>query len=59
MTPSDRQRAILILLAEGWTTEKIARALHYSPRLVKLDIHRLGFDTRCQAVATAIRSGWI
>jgi DNA-binding CsgD family transcriptional regulator len=49
----------LIRLADGETTREIAAALGCSVRLVKLEICRLGFRTRPQAVATAIRSGWI
>jgi DNA-binding NarL/FixJ family response regulator len=56
---SERQRQILTYLADGWTLTEIARELRYSVRTLKSDLHRLGFRTRSQAVATAIRAGWI
>jgi DNA-binding NarL/FixJ family response regulator len=59
VAPTDRQRLILLYLAEGWDTARIAATLYICPRTVKNDLHRLGFETRAEAVARAIRAGWI
>ena len=61
LTP--REREILVLLAEGLTQERIARALVISPRTVATHIDRvlgkLGVHSRAEAVAVAYRSGLV
>jgi two-component system, NarL family, response regulator DegU len=54
-----RQEAILRLLADGCTTAEMASLLYVSPRTVKYALQKLGFRTRPQAVAEAMRHGWI
>jgi DNA-binding NarL/FixJ family response regulator len=60
---TEREAAILRLLAEGYTTAEIGQRLYYSERTVKNVIHevtaRLGARNRTQAVAHAIRHGLI
>lgn len=60
---SDRDRAVLRLLAEGCDTGEIARTLAYSEPTIKNAIQRL-FDqlnakNRPHAVALALRTGII
>jgi DNA-binding CsgD family transcriptional regulator len=54
---TDRQRAILAMLAEGATTTRMASALHCSTSTVEKDVHAvvaaLGADDRASAVAAA------
>jgi DNA-binding NarL/FixJ family response regulator len=58
---SDRQVAILRLMAQGDGVDTIAAELRFSVSTIKKEIHRvtrqLGARNRTQAVAIAIRSG--
>jgi DNA-binding NarL/FixJ family response regulator len=60
---SDRETAVLRLVAEGLETGEIARRLSYSERTIKNVIHdvtsRLGLKNRSHAVAFAMREGLI
>jgi DNA-binding NarL/FixJ family response regulator len=60
---SDRETAVLRLVAEGLETGEIARRLSYSERTIKNVIHdvtsRLGLRNRSHAVAFAMREGLI
>jgi DNA-binding NarL/FixJ family response regulator len=60
---SDRELAVLRMLADGEDTRGIAQGLCYSERTVKNVVHdvltKLNCRTRAQAVATATRSGII
>ena len=61
--PSSRQLDILRHLADGCTTDQVARRISYCPRTVKGDLidlfTRYGLRNRPHAVAVAIRNGWI
>jgi len=54
---------VLALLAEGYPTREIAQRLSYSERTIKNVVQeittRLQLRNRTQAVAYAIRRGWI
>ena len=58
---NDRERSVLVLLAEGLDTTEIAQRLAYSERTIKNIIHdvitRLNLRNRSHAVAYAIKSG--
>ena len=58
-----RDRRVLELIADGWSTREIAEALSYSERTIKKLIHalehRLEARNRAHAVARAIRQGLI
>jgi DNA-binding NarL/FixJ family response regulator len=60
---SDREAAVLRLVADGLETSEIARRLSYSERTIKNVIHdvtsRLGLKNRSHAVAFAVREGLI
>jgi DNA-binding NarL/FixJ family response regulator len=60
---SEREAAVLRLVAEGLETGEIARRLSYSERTIKNVIHdvtsRLGLRNRSHAVAFALREGLI
>ena len=60
---TDREREILELAAEGFTTHQIGRRLGISPRTVEAHIaklyRKLGVKTRLQAVARAATLGLI
>ena len=62
-TLTARQREILQMLADGMQTEAVARKLGLSTETVRTHTKRilakLHADTRTQAVAIAIRNGWI
>ncbi|MEU3413808.1 response regulator transcription factor [Streptomyces sp. NPDC006658] len=58
---SERERAVLRLVADGRETEEIARELCYSPRTVTTVVHdvtrRFQLRNRAHAVAFALRTG--
>jgi len=58
---SERERAVLALIADGRETSEIARELHYSPRtvvgVVRDITHRFRLSNRAHAVAYALRTG--
>ncbi|MGW4322623.1 response regulator transcription factor [Streptomyces sp. NPDC004684] len=58
---SERERAVLRLVADGRETEEIARELCYSPRTVTAVVHdvtrRFQLRNRAHAVAFALRAG--
>ncbi len=58
---SERERAVLRLVADGLATKQIARQLGITERTVKFHVssimNKLGADTRAQAVAEAARRG--
>jgi DNA-binding NarL/FixJ family response regulator len=60
---TERETAVLRLLAEGYDTAEVGRRLFYSERTVKNIIHdvtsRLDLRNRAHAVAYAIREGLI
>jgi DNA-binding NarL/FixJ family response regulator len=64
MPPIDRrERAVLELVADGRSTREIAITLSYSERTIKNVLQdlttRLHLRNRTQAVAVAVRNGWI
>jgi DNA-binding NarL/FixJ family response regulator len=60
---SSRERAGLALLADGCSTRETAQRLCYSERTIKNVVQeitsRLHLRNRTQAVAYAVRRGWI
>ena len=62
-TLTDREQAVLTMLADGLDTDEIAAALHYAPRTVKgiveLLMGKLSARNRAHAVAQAVRYGWL
>ena len=58
-----RERDVLDLLAEGLSTREVAQRLSYSQRTIKNVLQelttRLNVRNRTQAVALAVRNGWI
>ena len=60
---SRRERDVLVLVAEGLSTREVAKQLCYSERTIKSILQdvttRLALRNRTQAVAVAIRAGWI
>jgi DNA-binding NarL/FixJ family response regulator len=60
---SAREREVLALMAEGLSTREVAVELSYSERTIKHVLQevtaRLQVRNRTQAVAYAVRKGWI
>lgn len=60
---TERERAVLRLLADGMTNEEIGKTLFISPETVRTHVRKamakLDADTRTQAVATALRQSLI
>jgi DNA-binding NarL/FixJ family response regulator len=58
-----RERDVLALVAEGYSTREVSTRLCYSERTIKNVIQevtvRLNVRNRTQAVAYAVRNGWI
>ena len=60
---TDREREVLILIAEGYTNQQVARTLHISPKTV--DAHRmnimnkLDLHSRTDLIKYAIRKGLV
>jgi len=58
-----RERDVLALLAEGYSTREVATQLAYSERTIKNIVQdvtmRLNLRNRTQAVVYAVRNGWI
>ncbi|MBT0774258.1 hypothetical protein KIH74_35270 [Kineosporia sp. J2-2] len=61
--PSEREIEVLRCIADGMDTAEIAERMRYSERTVKSILHsvttRCGLGNRVQAVAYAIRAGWL
>jgi DNA-binding NarL/FixJ family response regulator len=60
---TNRERDVLALVADGLSTREIAKRLSYSERTIKNILQdvttRLSLRNRTQAVAVAVREGWI
>ena len=60
---TDREREILLLLAEGMRNEGIAHKLFISPQTVQTNVRnllaKLGVHSKLEAVAFAVKHGWI
>ncbi len=60
---SNREREVLSLIADGLSTREVAAELAYSERTIKSVLQdvtvRLQVRNRTQAVAYAVRKGWI
>ena len=58
-----RERTMLALIADGLSTREVARRMCYSERTIKNILQdvttRLALRNRTQAVAWALRNGWI
>jgi DNA-directed RNA polymerase specialized sigma24 family protein len=59
---SPRERAILCLLARGWSTRRIAEECFLSVHTVRVHVQnvlvKLGVQSKLEAVAFAMRRGW-
>jgi two-component system, NarL family, nitrate/nitrite response regulator NarL len=62
-TLSGRERAVLGLLAKGWSTRRIAQELHVSVQTVRSHVQnvltKLGVHSKLEAVAFAFRHGML
>lgn len=60
---TEREREVLLAVADGLTNSEIALALHVSPATVKTHLDHVlaktGTEHRAAAVAHALRQGWI
>jgi DNA-binding NarL/FixJ family response regulator len=60
---NNRERDVLALVADGLSTREVAKRLCYSERTIKNILQdvttRLCLRNRTQAVAVAVRAGWI
>jgi DNA-binding NarL/FixJ family response regulator len=60
---TERERDVLKLIADGLSTREVATKLSYSERTIKAVLQsltvRLNLRNRTQAVAYAVRNGWI
>jgi DNA-binding NarL/FixJ family response regulator len=60
---TERERDVLKLIADGLSTREVAIKLAYSERTIKAVLQsltiRLNLRNRTQAVAYAVRNGWI
>lgn len=60
---SDREEAVLRLLAEGYSNKEIAARLELSIKTVETykarGMEKLGFDSRVDLVRHALRQGWL
>ncbi|WP_211469435.1 helix-turn-helix transcriptional regulator [Actinocrinis puniceicyclus] len=60
---TERERDVLKLIADGLSTREVAMKLSYSERTIKAVLQaltiRLNLRNRTQAVAYAVRNGWI
>jgi DNA-binding NarL/FixJ family response regulator len=60
---TERERDVLALVAEGYSTREVASRLAYSERTIKNIVQdvtmRLNLRNRTQAVVYAVRNGWI
>jgi DNA-binding CsgD family transcriptional regulator len=60
---TERERAVIHLLAQGLTNKEIAAQLNVSPRTVKFHIDnifsKLGVNNRTEAAIYALRHGWV
>jgi DNA-binding NarL/FixJ family response regulator len=61
--PSERERTVIILVAEGLTNDEIGAYLGLSTKTVESHLHRLfdryGALSRTELVTIAIRQGWL
>jgi len=62
-TLTDREKQILILVAQGLSNTEIAKYLVISEKTVRNHIThilaKLGLSTRAELIATAWRNGWL
>ncbi|MCA9913767.1 MAG: hypothetical protein KC496_10480, partial [Anaerolineae bacterium] len=60
---TEREREIIVLLADGLSNKQIAAALDIRPRTVKFHLDnlysKLGVNTRTEAAIYALRQGWV
>ena len=58
-----REQRVLTLIADGCSTREVAQRMNYSERTIKNVLQsvseRLHYRNRTQAVACAVRNGWI
>jgi DNA-binding NarL/FixJ family response regulator len=62
-TLTEREKQVLILVAQGWSNPEIAERLVISKKTVRNHIThilaKLGVTTRAELIATAWRNGWL